>query len=327
MEILIKNFEIILAVIDSLLLIFAIREIIQYNKTHKLLVENINVTKKGVDTMITSVDTIASSIQLLERDKIYFYLADTAKNAKQYIHHLSISQSSSEISDDEEKRRVDEFLDALDEAKKNGVADIKILGPDVSSKIGGLWERKKKGCNVKVSPIVTSYDFRIQVVDGKKVIIGIAPPETRSQRGFLIESLKLAEILDGNFMELWVTSKDLEENVKEVVLRHIKLYVHFSLLDEIIESLLNVPTEEMAFEVINMLIGTEDLERIGERVYRKSFLQEMMDNEYFTADSIKQAIQKKNIPIGGYESERIAADLELFRKQQTSRNKPASLES
>jgi len=137
--------KLILLVVDTFLIVIITREIWELRKTQ-------DVTSKAVNTIV-------SSVRLLRRDQIYFYLSKTTRDAKRYIHHLSIAHSTSEIDDVEERKRVMEFLNSLKNVSNN-IDDIKILGPDLSSKIGGLWERKKCGAKVKVSPSVLNYDIK-----------------------------------------------------------------------------------------------------------------------------------------------------------------------
>ena len=210
----------VLAVIDIVLIVVVIIEVAELQE-HKA------ITVEARDRTVEAMDSIAGSVRLLERDKVYVYLDQTASNADEYVHHVSFSQSSTEIKDEEERKRVQSFLKALETAcnrlrEKHGEPDVKILGPDMSTKIGGLWERNLvKGVEVHVSPNVPMYDIRIQIVDDKYVVIGIAEPAKESERGFLIESKTLAILLDDMFLKVWSESESLEDATVRVMLRYV----------------------------------------------------------------------------------------------------------
>ena len=266
-----------LLVVDTILILIILKEIAELHKTQ--------------DVTTNAVDTIVSSVRLLRRDQIYFYLSKTAREATVSIHHLSIAHSTSEIRDEEERNRVVEFLDALKSAS-NDISDIKILGPDLSERIGGLWERKKCGAEVKVSPTIATYDIRVQIVDGEKTVIGIGPPEMRSEYGFLIESRVLANLLEREFMEIWRKARELDEHIENVILRHVELLIHYNRLRNLVRSSLNVPSTEMVDELINLLLNKKSLIRMGNNIYNYKIIKEICKKTSCTPDNLMKFINK-----------------------------------
>jgi len=298
-----------LLAVDIFVIFFVLKEIrgleatsVLVKNTINLLDDNIKqlgntntIMTKSVQSIGQDVETIGISIRLLERDKIYFYLSETAQKAEKYVHHLSLAQSTLEINDEEEKKRVSEFLDALKEASKT--RDVKILGPDLSSKIGGMWERKKSGCEVKVSPSVTTYDIRIQIVDDKKVVIGVGPPTKRSEHGFLIESYVLATLLDDNFMQLWGRSRSLDEHTIDVIMRHIDVALPIKTLEKMTQDLLFL-SSEVTDEIIQMLVNQNLLIRDkDDMIYNYKLIHELESNHSSSDEELKAFLIDKGIHI------------------------------
>jgi hypothetical protein len=279
-----------LAIIDIILIVVVIVEISELQK-HKAVT-------------INAMDSITGSVSLLERDKVYVYLEQTARNANRYVHHVSFAQSSLEINDEEEKKRVNRFLSALETACRNlanhpNGPDVKILGPDLSSKIGGLWERKIiKGCDVRVSPYVPMYDIRVQIVDGKNVVIGIAEPAKESERGFLIESETLATILDEMFMRVWNNSTSLDDSTEQVVLRHVVDYMtSVDKLRQLMRGSLNVANDQISSEIINLLVnGKGCLITDGDQdLYQKNVLTLFQQQAGLADDELRKHLENQGL--------------------------------
>lgn len=276
-----------------------------------LEIYHLRVTRRGVDNAVVVMErtvqdvekhvaTIASSVRLLERDKIYFYLSETARNAKRSVHHLSLAHASLEIPDDEERKRVREFLEALRaSAGRLGSESVKILGPDLSAKIGGLWERKKAGCSVKVSPAVSNYDIRIQIVDGEKVVIGVGVPAKPSESGFLIESEVLARMLDEDFLAIWkrADTLPLEAHTASVVTRQVAT-VPLSLkhLHDIIKDQLHV-TQEDVNDIQNLLEQSGHLVCDGSDVYRGKVFDGCLGLPDCSREGIEKHLRESGITI------------------------------
>jgi hypothetical protein len=280
--------SLVLVIIDIFVVVVVAFEILE-------LRDNSQVTHRAVGV-------IASSVRLLERDKVYLHLKETAQNATRYIHHLSFAQSSSEIEDEEEQNRVKELLLAFESACKklaSGTArpDVKILGPDLSAKIGGLWERHLKGCDVRVSAIVPDYDIRIQVVDGKTVVIGVGPFGRESERGFLIESFILADALNDKFMKLWERAQPLEAHAISVVMRHVELALPLPMLQKIIREALYVPSDEMGNKIIDLLVAKNQLIKDADVVYRTDMVEELRRKPTLSDEQLKAYLIEKGIDL------------------------------
>lgn len=279
-----------LAVIDIVLIVVVLIEISELRE-HKYIT-------------INAMDSITGSVRLLERDKVYVYLEQTARNATTYVHHVSFAQSSIEINDEEEKKRVNRFLSALVTACKNlenshKVPDVKILGPDLSGKIGGLWERNViEGCEVHVSPYVPTYDIRIQIVDNKNVVIGIAEPAKESERGFLIESETLATILNEMFMRVWNDSKSLEDSTEQVVLRHVVDSVtSVDQLKKLMKGSLNVASDQISDKIIKLLVDTKKCLTPDENqsLYQTETLNLFREHRALSDEDLRKCLKDKGI--------------------------------
>lgn len=207
--------------LEIIVIILVFSEMILLVNSEQKLLQNTNIVN-------LSVDTITKSVNLIHRDQIYNSLTETAHNAKLYVKHISIAQSTMENDDINEKERVEKFLNALQYSAEKNKVDIKVLGPEEPLAIGGLYERKNRGCTVRVNEAVNTFDTRIQVVDDKRIIIGLGQPLSqnltnfkppKSESGFMVKSYILAEILNFEFDKLWKEekSKELDTYMKEVL--------------------------------------------------------------------------------------------------------------
>lgn len=255
-----------------------------------IVLREINHLGQHQDVVKLSVDAIGESVRLLERDRIYFYLSQTAREAKKYVHHLSISNSPIEIDDLDERKRVTDFLLALDEARGRNI-DVHLLGPDLSAKIGGLWERKQRLKDVKVSSEVTGFDLRIQIVDGYQVVIGVGPPEARSEHGFLIKSFRLANMLDREFRRLWDEAQDFDAYVNKVFARFVwPLYVPKEIAFSILENSLNVTSRIMSENLMRIILDNGEIIEIDEYLFNRGVLVEQLARLGDNKDNLKQYI-------------------------------------
>lgn len=266
----------VLLIVDPLLIIVVLIETIA-------LVFHSFSTHKANQATAEAVRAIGASVTLLERNKVYLRLVETTQNAKRYIHHLSFAQSTSTTGDDEERKRVGQFLDALGAACRNlprgqsSRADVKILGPDWPEKIGGLWERQLAGCEVRVSAEVSNYDVRIQVIDDRTIVLGVGPLSRESERGFLIESYLLADVLNDRFMKLWTDefTKPLEPHTIRIVMSQVKATLPKGELEEIITNYLHVPTQEITNKILTLLERTEHLTGFDGVFYKNELIREL----------------------------------------------------
>jgi hypothetical protein len=177
------------------------------NENIKSLKENIAALK--TNTAVSEENTKYQKIN--KREELYELLSQTTYNARFYVHQLSVSQSGSNIHNDEEKKLADKFLESLKIAKfEHNLNDIKILGPTMEQKIGGLYERQKYGAEVKVLHTITVFDIRIHIVDDEIVVIGFSPCGDKCEIGYIIRSSDLAKILNSEFMRYWNSTESVQ---------------------------------------------------------------------------------------------------------------------
>jgi len=189
----------LLVFIEFIVILITIYKIYKDRDVIKALKEN---------TQITEISN--SYFKISERDQLYQSLAETTYNARSYVHQLSVSNTGYEIIDEEEKQRSEKFLKAIETAKNiNHVNDIKILGPKMTQKIGGLYNREKYGADVKVHPTIKLYDIRIHVVDDEAVVVGFSTRGEKCENAFMIYSSDLAKILNTEFMRLWNSAESM----------------------------------------------------------------------------------------------------------------------
>ncbi|HEV7743388.1 MAG TPA: hypothetical protein VGO56_00190 [Pyrinomonadaceae bacterium] len=288
------------------------------NKSVTATTAAVQTIQGSVDTTKAAVDMIGKSVKLLERDKVYLRLIGSAQSAEIYIHHLSFAQSTSTGGEEEEQRRVVDFLASLKSAcsKLSGPdrePDVKILGPNLREKIGGLWERKLQGCEVRVSGDVQNYDIRIQVVDDKTAVIGVGPLANESERGFLIESYMLADTLNDRFMKLWNNplTTPLNKFTIERAMENLEMTGPLDRLREIIRDSFHVPVDEITHQIIKLLVDEDRLMLEDNYFYRSDTIHELQQKRHLTDAELKQCLIDKGT---GLSDQAVAKFVNLVRK-------------
>ncbi len=90
--------------------------------------------------------------------------------------------------------------------------------PDESAKIEAMVELQKRGVELKVHNFASVSNFRFNVIDEEKVIIGLSLREDEpSTEGLLIENKVLAKILTDFFNNLYQRAKPLDQFIEESV--------------------------------------------------------------------------------------------------------------
>jgi len=135
--------------------------------------------------------------------------------------------------------------------------------------------------------------LRVQIVDGEKVVIGIGPPEERSEHGFLIESRVLANLLNNEFMKIWNNAKKFEDHIETVILRYVNVSIHYERLRELVKRSLNVPNSRMAEELISMLLEKKSLLKIDHEVYNFQVVKEACEQTSYIPEKLSEFMYTK----------------------------------
>ncbi|NIM13595.1 MAG: hypothetical protein GTO45_15885 [Candidatus Aminicenantes bacterium] len=162
-----------------------------------------------------ATEKLMQKVTELERKELLMMLAETAMHAKESIEHLTYTFHTPE-----EEEEMGPLLEAIAKKKDEGEMspeNIRFLGPPHDNKAERLYCRQRAGAMVRISRLISFYDTRFQVVDGKKIVLTVGDPEKESRHGYLIESEYLAHILVSHFNDLWVDAKDYESYMVELV--------------------------------------------------------------------------------------------------------------
>jgi len=222
-----------LATLDTVALVFTIRELRE---------------KRSFLEKLASVQgTMEHAVKLIGRHKINRYLAETTEEAEETVHHLSYVFGTPE-----EDVEIEKLIRAIKQVKQRQNVELLFIGPPLEDKLDGAYLRFKAGAQVKFHPFARGCDCRFHIVDGKKVVIGVATaPSEPSSVGYFIESRTLARILEKEFLSLWNSSEcvDFESLAKEKILEVIHVsYPSFKVLSD----RFNLPLEEIE-ELVNQL--------------------------------------------------------------------------
>ncbi len=115
----------------------------------------------------------------------------------------------------EKKKPTDELYAIIENLD---LKDYRGIVPDESAKIEAMIQLKKRGVEVKVHNFASVSNFRFNVIDEEKVIIGLSLREDEpSTEGILIENKVLAKILTDFFNNLYQRAKPLEDFIEESV--------------------------------------------------------------------------------------------------------------
>ncbi len=96
--------------------------------------------------------------------------------------------------------------------------EYKAVVPEESSKIKAMLELMNRGVEVKVHSFANVSNFRFNVIDEEKVIIGLSRREDEpSTEGIWIENKVLAKILRDFFLKLFHKAKPLDIFIKESI--------------------------------------------------------------------------------------------------------------